>query len=683
MNNDTARGRLENNRDGSITLADIQIPAGTVGTVRYSGVPNRFSFGLKSTGPDASRGRAGLDPGQGSGAGAQQMEFKVPKPVDLVGGDSEVNLDVTFLDSAQSGLSPQIGVDQVSFVHVDVVDASASVVRRLSTIHSGTLFMESLNGEKRGSAIGRVARIRASQGRHSRAALEQGPDLARLSRQRGEYLGRFRRQPQEPDADVARMDACAAQPGFAMGRNVVHVWPDRRSDALDEGVGLILLKRVCAVMSEKGVPMNRYWSNLLRTTIVVAVVCVGSSPAFGQTEGDLKRAFEGKAVAPRLDMPGSSDGVKITLKNPQPRDFKTEQRDIDRYAKAIPAGTSTMVTEVKARGDTIELMLGRGGVGRTKVCPRPSPKLPSDRERDLDFKNDKTAAEQAELSRLAKERTAEEAKENALVSAARQQCEEEGLKQRAAGGSRFTIQYRAKLTPADLTPENFRKVMDEYIDFAPSTAGATVKSAPVSGPGKQAEESAKQQVVMIKGTIDGDDTVGAGLIVGSAQDRLYIVTANHVVRKGRAESKDLQVMLNWLNGSWFKADLLSTLDAKSDLAVIALSDLRKVQFDASAFTFGRLGAALQRAERVRFVGYGNTQPWHESVDPAPVSLVSSESIKFQSAFLVPGDSGGVLFNEQWQVVGMNQSDQQGEAQALPFGKIEEKLKEWRHPVNLK
>jgi S1-C subfamily serine protease len=71
------------------------------------------------------------------------------------------------------------------------------------------------------------------------------------------------------------------------------------------------------------------------------------------------------------------------------------------------------------------------------------------------------------------------------------------------------------------------------------------------------------------------------------------------------------------------------------------------------------------------------------VDPAPVSQVSTELIKFQSAFLVPGDSGGALFNEQWQIVGINQSDQQGEAHALPIGKIQEKLQEWRHPIGLK
>jgi len=78
------------------------------------------------------------------------MDFKVGRPVDLVGGESEASLSLTFSDTTQSGLSQQIGVDQLSFVHIDVLTAAAKTeVRHLSTILSGTLYMESLNGEKR------------------------------------------------------------------------------------------------------------------------------------------------------------------------------------------------------------------------------------------------------------------------------------------------------------------------------------------------------------------------------------------------------------------------------------------------------------------------------------------------------------------------------------------------------
>jgi hypothetical protein len=113
--------------------------------------------------------------------------------------------------------------------------------------------------------------------------------------------------------------------------------------------------------------------NLQRAVFTAAGVFWGISLVFGQTEGDLKKAFEGKQFAPKMDMPGSSDGVKINFKNPQPRNFKTDQMNVDRFEIAIPAGQPTMVTEVKAKGDTIELLFGRGvPAGRAAqgcLCP--------------------------------------------------------------------------------------------------------------------------------------------------------------------------------------------------------------------------------------------------------------------------------------------------------------------------
>ena len=39
---------------------------------------------------------------------------------------------------------------------------------------------------------------------------------------------------------------------------------------------------------------------------------------------------------------------------------------------------------------------------------------------------------------------------------------------------------------------------------------------------------------MIRGTLAGESVVGAGLIFNVSQNRIYIATANHVVRRGRA-----------------------------------------------------------------------------------------------------------------------------------------------------
>ena len=67
--------------------------------------------------------------------------------------------------------------------------------------------------------------------------------------------------------------------------------------------------------------------------------------------------------------------------------------------------------------------------------------------------------------------------------------------------------------------------------------------APLGAQGGAAAASSEteQIVVMIRCTIDGEPSIGAGILVGSANDRLYVVTANHVVRRGATACADIRV----------------------------------------------------------------------------------------------------------------------------------------------
>ena len=86
---------------------------------------------------------------------------------------------------------------------------------------------------------------------------------------------------------------------------------------------------------------------------------------------------------------------------------------------------------------------------------------------------------------------------------------------------------------------------------------------------------------------------------------------------------------------------------------------------------------------VFFIGYGGSVAWHTRAAPDAISRLSGETIYFQSAFLVPGDSGGILVSEDWRIVGMLRSDNAGEANALAVARILDKLREWNYPVALK
>lgn len=65
-------------------------------------------------------------------------------------GENEVDLDLTLLDPSKDDFSSQLSVSDLSFFHIDEFrDPNNTLVRRVSTILSGTLNFESLNGLER------------------------------------------------------------------------------------------------------------------------------------------------------------------------------------------------------------------------------------------------------------------------------------------------------------------------------------------------------------------------------------------------------------------------------------------------------------------------------------------------------------------------------------------------------
>ena len=101
---------------------------------------------------------------------------------------------------------------------------------------------------------------------------------------------------------------------------------------------------------------------------------------------------------------------------------------------------------------------------------------------------------------------------------------------------------------------------------------ATFMAAPLAAQGESGE--AEQLVVMIRCTLDGKESSGAGIIFGAANDRLYVVTASHVVRHGADEATDIRVELRSLPGEPVRATLTTAFDAKLDLAVLSIGGVK-------------------------------------------------------------------------------------------------------------
>lgn len=102
-------------------------------------------------------------------------------------------------------------------------------------------------------------------------------------------------------------------------------------------------------------------------------------------------------------------------------------------------------------------------------------------------------------------------------------------------------------------------------------------------------ERAKPLVVMI-GHSDCAGVIGAGIVVGVLSDRLYIATADHVVRcKGRRLDNTVEVRFHFLPGERVAAKVLDTLDRGLDLTVLSVVGVRQHAIPVDDIPFGLLG----------------------------------------------------------------------------------------------
>jgi tetratricopeptide (TPR) repeat protein len=199
------------------------------------------------------------------------------------------------------------------------------------------------------------------------------------------------------------------------------------------------------------------------------------------------------------------------------------------------------------------------------------------------------------------------------------------------------------------------------------------------------EKQAHQLVVMIRGTMAGDSVIGAGVIFGASQDRLYVATANHVLRRGRGPQaaqkiENLEVKLNWLPGEWAAGQVLDDSDADLDLAVLSVKTPRGPL--AGSQPFARLGRPVERRNGVFAVGFPGSRQWEANLQPDPVSAVTTSTLTFQTQFVQQGHSGGGLFNENWELVGLIKQDQPPHAVAIRIEAVIDQLKQWGYTVAL-
>lgn len=218
-----------------------------------------------------------------------------------------------------------------------------------------------------------------------------------------------------------------------------------------------------------------------------AALLAAAVPAAAQDEGSLKAFFEGRAVALRIDMPGSSDGADVYPESGG-LNSTTYGTRLKAYGTSLRNGDRAVVTLVKVKKDSIEFQLAGGGFGtfgdntstsvnlpplidksrreielEKRVKEEDDPRVRRDLQHELnglrddrDRQNRRIEAERAHLEELQRERIASE---------------------RRQGGSRFNLHYVGTV-PRDIRATDLMAALDEYIDFSPMRGGPVV--APTS-----------------------------------------------------------------------------------------------------------------------------------------------------------------------------------------------------------
>lgn len=172
---------------------------------------------------------------------------------------------------------------------------------------------------------------------------------------------------------------------------------------------------------------------------------------------------------------------------------------------------------------------------------------------------------------------------------------------------------------------------------------------------------------------------GSGIIIGTNEKELLIVTNNHVV--SGAET----VSVCFIDEQVYEANVKGT-DSDNDLAIIAI-DLAKISADTMAsIKVATIGDSSEIKVGEQVVAIGNALGYGQSVTTGIVSakdrVVSTNTTPLiqTDAAINPGNSGGALLNMRGEVIGINSSkyastEVEGMGYAIPISEVESILEE--------
>jgi hypothetical protein len=179
------------NPAGTVALAPLIVPSGTQITLSAAEVRRKYVLSIRTSGQEFRADVDGAVSVAVAGSPPRLLDLAVPKPILLRTGFGDVDLTLAFASTPQKPIAPQLPVRSLSFSRVDqFLGSGRSLVRRVSTVLSGTLFLESLDGKKLLMRPGEDLEFAESAGEIRELSLESNQiDVRYRGRVRGMTLG--------------------------------------------------------------------------------------------------------------------------------------------------------------------------------------------------------------------------------------------------------------------------------------------------------------------------------------------------------------------------------------------------------------------------------------------------------------------------------------------------------------
>lgn len=152
-------------RGGSINLATVTLAPQDHVWLRHTGSPGHWRLSLKGKPAELRADILGAVQVETVNGGAQQLDLAVPQTVLMQSGEEDTDLDLSFAAPEGAVFAPQLSADGLALSAVDEFIASdRMVVRRISTVESGSIYFVSLGDRERKLRPREMIRFEQSRG---------------------------------------------------------------------------------------------------------------------------------------------------------------------------------------------------------------------------------------------------------------------------------------------------------------------------------------------------------------------------------------------------------------------------------------------------------------------------------------------------------------------------------------